>query len=71
MLSDDRFMDSACEINIRNALTPAGDSLAITGTSTKYNNDMYSTVQPHEGIRCFGNPTLETLNILDRLPTLD
>lgn len=67
-------MDSACDIKLRNVLTPAGDSVAITGPSTQYNNDFESRkhqTMPLEGLRCFGNPTLETLNILNRLPTLD
>ena len=75
LLYDERFMDSACEIKLRNVLTPAGDSLAITGPSTQYNNNDFESKKyqttPNEGLRCFGNPTLETLNILNRLPTLD
>ena len=37
--SEERIMGSTSEIKQRNVLTPAGNSIAITGASTQYNNN--------------------------------
>ena len=61
---------SGDEIQTRNVLTPDGTSHAITGPSTHYNQESKVHILP-EGLSCFGNPTLETLNIKQRLPAYD
>ena len=51
-------------------VTPPAHSHIMTRTSTHYQHD--SKIQlVSEGLTCFGNPTLETLKLQDRLPTLD
>ena len=64
-------IDSACDVEHRKEMTPAGNSVAITGPSTQYNLESQPQIIVPEGLSCFGNPTLETLNILNRLPKLD
>ena len=70
LMSEHHHEDSGSEIHLRNMLTPDGTSHAITGPSTHYNNESKANVLP-EGLSCFGKATLETLNIKQRVPTID
>ena len=61
-MSDNEYHERSSDIRKRNVLTPAGQSVAITGPSTHNNMESKAQFIP-EGLSCFGNPTLETLQI--------
>ena len=69
-ISEVNYQDSMSDCRMRNVLTPVCDSVAITGPSTQYNYNSKLQIKP-EGLTCFGNPTLETLQIQQKLPTLE
>lgn len=61
-LDSEKYIDCQYDIKMRNILTPAGNSVAITGPSSIYHNESSYIINP-EGLTCFGKPTLETLQI--------